>query len=260
MCGDSLVGSAICSVPVALPLFSWTAGHVLICAGDDRTCAQLKEYVTVGAETFLTRLYKKTVGKDKDLGDACPKNRRAAKSRGHSAREPRAKKARKDSAKPSRDKPGLTLTQMLAKEEPDVVEGKEDGEELSSCPESDGEDKPDDLQLNLSSDAYYGVFKEPLTVLHPLNGCSDPYALTRVLHEVEPRYVVLYDAELTFVRQLEVYKASRPGKPLRYINFFFGGGCRGRVQNGCSDGGGQIYCSGMQTFFLPGSIFLEWHF
>jgi len=29
--------------------------------------------------------------------------------------------------------------------------------------------------------------------------------------------VVLYDAELTFVRQLEIYRASRPGKPLRQV-------------------------------------------
>ncbi|XP_010576783.1 PREDICTED: DNA repair endonuclease XPF isoform X2 [Haliaeetus leucocephalus] len=55
------------------------------------------------------------------------------------------------------------------------------------------------------------------------DGCSDPYALTRVLHEVEPRYVVLYDAELTFVRQLEIYKASRPGKPLRVYFLIYGG-------------------------------------
>ncbi|KAM6351415.1 DNA repair endonuclease XPF isoform 3-T3 [Alca torda] len=55
------------------------------------------------------------------------------------------------------------------------------------------------------------------------DGCGDPYALTRVLHEVEPRYVVLYDAELTFVRQLEIYKASRPGKPLRVYFLIYGG-------------------------------------
>ncbi|XP_066496792.1 DNA repair endonuclease XPF [Tiliqua scincoides] len=198
-------------------------GHVLICAGDDRTCAQLKEYIAVGAEKFLTRLYKKTFGKDKEISDPCPKDRKPAKCRGNGAREPRAKKAKKESSKPNKDKPGLTLTQMLAKGEQETLGGKEDGEELSSCQESDGEDKPGDLQLNLSSDSYYGILKEPLTVLHPLNGCSDPYALTRVLHEVEPRYVVLYDAELTFVRQLEVYKASRPGKPLRVYFLIYGG-------------------------------------
>ena len=33
---------------------------------------------------------------------------------------------------------------------------------------------------------------------------SDSYSLTRTLNELEPRYVVLYDAEMEFVRELEV--------------------------------------------------------
>lgn len=33
---------------------------------------------------------------------------------------------------------------------------------------------------------------------------SDPYSLIKTLDEVEPRYVILYDAEMEFVRQLEV--------------------------------------------------------
>ncbi|XP_062999093.1 DNA repair endonuclease XPF [Elgaria multicarinata webbii] len=204
-------------------------GRVLICANDDRTCAQLKQYITAGAEAFLTRLYSKTFGKEKEPGDPCPRDKRAAK--GGDAPESRAKRAKTDSSKPSKrrrkkkKKPELTLTQMLTKEEQeDVVREQEDSEDLSSGRESSGEGKPEDLQLLLSSsDAYYGILKEPLTVIHPLNGCGDPYALTRVLHEVEPRYVVLYDAELTFVRQLEIYKASRPGKPLRVYFLIYGG-------------------------------------
>ncbi|XP_053221893.1 DNA repair endonuclease XPF [Podarcis raffonei] len=199
-------------------------GRVLICASDDRTCAQLKEYITVGAEAFLTRLYNKTFGKDKEASEAFLKDRRAAKGRGNGASEPRAKKARTDSSKPKKaKKPELTLTQMLNKEEQENLGEEEGCEELSSSQESIGEAKPEDLHLNLSSDAYYGILKEPLTVIHPLNGCGDPYALTRVLHEVAPRYVVLYDAELTFVRQLEIFKASRPGRPLRVYFLIYGG-------------------------------------
>ncbi|XP_053131973.1 DNA repair endonuclease XPF isoform X2 [Hemicordylus capensis] len=198
-------------------------GQVLICAADDQTCAQLKEYCTVGAEAFLTRLYNKTFGADK--GEGCLKGPRAAKSQGSHAREPRVKKAKLGPAKPhkSQKKPELTLTQMLGRGEQEPPGGREECEELSSSQESAGEAVPGDLQLNLSSDAYYGILKEPLTVIHPLNGCNDPYALTRVLHEVEPRYVVLYDAELSFVRQLEVFKASRPGKPLRVYFLIYGG-------------------------------------
>ncbi|KAI8492233.1 DNA repair endonuclease XPF [Branchiostoma belcheri] len=84
-----------------------------------------------------------------------------------------------------------------------------------------------------SLNAYYGVLPTPVTIIHPLHGnnidirirmvmltykpltYSDPYSLTRTLREVNPSYVVLYDPEMEFVRQLEVYKAGRPGQPLR---------------------------------------------
>lgn len=198
------------------------AGRVLVCASDDRTCAQLKEYITIGAEAYLTRLYHKTFGLEKEASGTCLKNRREAKGHDKNGREPPAKKAKTEASKPKKrkKKAELTLTQMLSKEEQENIKVEEEEEEedsrgLSSSQESNGE-RSEDLQLELSSsDAYYGILKEPLTVIHPLNGCGDPYALTSVLHEVEPRYVVLYDAELTFVRQLEIYKASRPGKPLR---------------------------------------------
>ncbi|XP_039216664.1 DNA repair endonuclease XPF isoform X1 [Crotalus tigris] len=205
-------------------------GRVLVCANDDQTCAQLKEYITIGAKAYLTRLYHKSFGLEKEAGGTCLKNRREAKGHDKNGREPPAKKAKTEASKVKKrkKKAELTLTQMLSKEEQENIkveekEEEEDSRGLSSSQESNGE-RSEDLQLELSSsDAYYGILKEPLTVIHPLNGCGDPYALTSVLHEVEPRYVVLYDAELTFVRQLEIYKASRPGKPLRVYFLIYGG-------------------------------------
>ena len=43
-----------------------------------------------------------------------------------------------------------------------------------------------------------------MTILHPLHGGTDPNGLTKTLQEVQPRYVVLYDADMQFVRELEV--------------------------------------------------------
>ncbi|XP_039348507.1 DNA repair endonuclease XPF isoform X1 [Mauremys reevesii] len=205
-------------------------GQVLICASDDRTCAQLREYIIAGAEALLMRLYNKTFGKDERAGEAWIKDRKAVKSKGNakSDKGPQAKKAKVEACSKQNKimkKQDLTLTQMMGKtEEEDIGEEMEGYKELSSSEEINIEEtKPEDFHLNLASDAYYGIFKNPLTIIHPLQGCSDPYALTRLLHEVEPRYVVLYDAELTFVRQLEIYKASRPGKPLRVYFLIYGG-------------------------------------
>lgn len=178
-------------------------GRVLICASDDRTCAQLKEYIQRGADSILTRLYSRTIGKDeprRDVGKV-PKGKK-----------PRAKNPKLGTKK---QRASLTLTQMVGQQiDAEVDQMGSSGDERDQ--DEKQEVKDDDVLLNLTSDSYYGVLQEPMTVIHPLKGCSDPYSLTRVLKEVEPTFVVLYDAELSFVRQLEVYKASRPGKPLRY--------------------------------------------
>lgn len=198
-------------------------GRVLICASDDRTCAQLREYIAVGSEALLMRLYNKTFGKDEKAAEVWLKTRKDAKKKdfGVSGKNSRAKNTKEGTNKQKKNlkKTELTLTQMMGKEE-DV--GKDQEEESISVESSVEEPKYEDLQLNLPSDCYYGILKEPLTVIHPLQGCTDPYALTRVLHEVEPRYVVLYDAELSFVRQLEVYRASKQ-KTLRVYFLIYGG-------------------------------------
>lgn len=189
---------------------------MLICASDDRTCAQLKEYIQKGADSLLLRLYSRTIGKDEHVpvlettkqGNSRPRRdvRKACKGK-----KPRAKNTKLGTKKP---RASLTLTQMVGQqtdaEAEDMGTSGDEGEQ-----DEKQEAKDEDVLLNLASDSYYGVLQEPMTVIHPLKGCLDPYSLTRVLKEVEPMFVVLYDAELSFVRQLEVYKACRPGKALR---------------------------------------------
>lgn len=192
-------------------------GHVLICASDDRTCAQLQQYIKHGSDWLLNRLYARTVAKRDTAAAAAfdldsQKKGNGWPKKGTKGKEP----AQKKKSTKSKNRPSLTLTQMVGKEKADeaAVMGSS-GDEDELMEEEDGEEEQ--LKLDLSSDAYYGVLKEPLTVIHPLKGCTDPHSLMRVLHEVEPSFVVLYDAEISFVRQLEIYKASRPGKPLRCV-------------------------------------------
>ncbi|XP_004466678.1 DNA repair endonuclease XPF [Dasypus novemcinctus] len=208
-------------------------GQVLICASDDRTCSQLREYITIGAEAFLLRLYRKTFEKDSKAEEVWMKFRKEDNAKRRMKSNKRLKNPQNRERASTKERTlkkkrrRLTLTQMIGKsEELEAEPGIEEGyhREISSSQDSCLEEpKHEEFDLNISSDAAYGILKEPLTVIHPLLGCSDPYALTRVLHEMEPRYVVLYDAELTFVRQLEIYRASRPGKPLRVYFLIYGG-------------------------------------
>lgn len=222
-------GSYNAKSPIAKPLFyPWyinkvsPSGHVLICASDDRTCAQLQQYIKHGSDWLLNRLYARTVGKRDSATSAgfeldLDQKNKDRTNKGQKRKESEQKKRTKSIK--SKKRPSLTLTQMMGKEEPagGAVMGSSGDED-----EEDGEEE-EELELELSSDAYYGVLKEPLTVIHPLKGLTDPHSLTRVLHEVEPSFVVLYDAELSFVRQLEIYKACRPGKPLRVYFLIYGG-------------------------------------
>lgn len=195
---------------------------MLICASDDRTCAQLQQYIRHSSDWLLNRLYVRTIGKRDSAAfelDSDKKDKGWPK-RGAKGKEPAQKKTTKSTN--GKKRPSLTLTQMMGKEEINeaAVMGSS-GDEDDVMKEGEGEEE--ELKLDLSSDAYYGVLKEPLTVIHPLKGLTDPHSLTRVLHEMEPSFVVLYDAELSFVRQLEIYKASRPGKPLRVYFLIYGG-------------------------------------
>ncbi|XP_038592075.1 DNA repair endonuclease XPF [Micropterus salmoides] len=196
-------------------------GRVLICASDDRTCAQLQQYIRHGSEWLLNRLYARTIAKRDSAAAAAfdldlHKKGKGWPKKGAKGKEPAQKKNPK-----SKKRPSLTLTQMMGKNEGDAAMMGSSGDEDDMMDEDVGEEEQ--LKLDLSSDAYYGILKEPLTVIHPLKGLTDPHSLTRVLHEVEPSFVVLYDAELSFVRQLEIHKASRPGKPLRVYFLIYGG-------------------------------------
>lgn len=193
-------------------------GRVLICASDDRTCAQLKEYIQKGPEHLLNRLYSRTIGKEDPQPDLLKldkgwQKKDSARSKGKNSRQKRTKANSKKPAKMEK----LSRVSQDDSADKDLNENSEDEGGLIE------EEEEEEIVLDLSSDDYYGILKEPLTVIHPLKGCSDPYSLTRVLHEVDPMFVVLYDAELSFVRQLEIYKACRPGKPLRVYFLIYGG-------------------------------------
>ncbi|XP_061823275.1 DNA repair endonuclease XPF isoform X2 [Nerophis lumbriciformis] len=211
-------------------------GRVLICASDDRTCAQLQQYIRHGTEWLLNRLYRRTIAK-RDPSAACAFNVATRKkgngflkggSKGKGQGRPKGKEPMRKK-KSIKTRPSLTLTQMVRKDqtnEPVMMGSSEDDmpeEEEEEEEEEEDESEDETLKLDLSSDAYYAVLKEPLMVIHPLKGCTDPHSLTRVLHEVEPTFVVLYDVEVSFVRQLEIYKACRLGKALRVYFLIYGG-------------------------------------
>ncbi|XP_076463171.1 DNA repair endonuclease XPF-like [Babylonia areolata] len=214
--------------------------RVLVCAEDDRTCNQLKEFLCRGSQELLIRLY------DKYL---------AMKAK-HSVLQPGERGPQTKRRKGGRKKASsaMTLTQMAheAVERLDSQQLDKEGEELMSAPEEEedflvlsDEGEPGEKRREktikaeaawvqkmestgsgcdmTSKDAYYGFMSGPVTILHPLHSCTDPHGLMRTLQEIQPTYVVLYDPDMQFVRQLEVYQATHPRRSLRVYFLLYTG-------------------------------------
>lgn len=86
---------------------------------------------------------------------------------------------------------------------------------LTQIVKGNSKEQPTDEKNESSSACYYKVLSRPMTIIHSLYGNSDPYSLVRVLYQIEPRFIVLYDVDMMFIRQIEVYKATKPNKALR---------------------------------------------
>lgn len=80
-------------------------------------------------------------------------------------------------------------------------------------------DDPEDRARSTLDDVFREINSDISTDVEVLVWCMEWVDLQgrghRVLDEYRPAFVVLYNADLAFVRQVEVYKASHPGRPVR---------------------------------------------
>ncbi|XP_033113950.1 DNA repair endonuclease XPF-like isoform X2 [Anneissia japonica] len=169
--------------------------RVLICASDDRTCSQLRDFLCDGATPLLLKLFNKHF-----------QSKTSETDNEESANNKRKKDKKSKTVENPKKGDVLTLTQMMG----------------GTTDNADNDQSPVDIEVT-SFDAYYGILTAPSTVIHPLHGNEDPHNLTRTLKELQPTYVILYDAEIQFVRQLEIYKACRPSVPLRVYFLMYTG-------------------------------------
>ena len=147
---------------------------VLVVTRDERTARQVEDYLRVGSDVVLGRMFNKYLG----------------------------------------DKYGH-LTRFI---EPETREVKHQGQGKKSVktdfidgPEDESEQRPEDIQQ-----------KSLTTVFHALDSCEsfDTYLK---LTELKPRYIILYDIDMTFVRQVEVYQASNSSLDTRVYFMLYKG-------------------------------------
>nr|XP_026691309.1 DNA repair endonuclease XPF [Ciona intestinalis] len=158
-------------------------GKVLICVSEMRGIYMIRDFLKFGTRAALLRIYNKAFKKS------------------------------------------LLIPTDEGNTKDDLLKKKKKSSEIPTPPDScedifpNSKDDRKTLEENEEIDAIryrrMKVLDSPETHLHALHGNPDPYILSRALEEIQPRYVILYDSSIHFVRQLEVYKACRPGIPLR---------------------------------------------
>ncbi|KAJ3921663.1 hypothetical protein F5877DRAFT_35526 [Lentinula edodes] len=77
-------------------------------------------------------------------------------------------------------------------------------------------------EFSAEFDAHYGLLSPPQTVL--VRAYSDDTD-DRMLDEIKPRFIVMFEPCMEFVRRVEVYKCSNPGLPVRVYHMVYANSC-----------------------------------
>lgn len=168
---------------------------VLVIVQDRIACNQLKSYLTMGAGEYLlykalNKLQLNKISKPSDQKE-----------------EPSVPEAPESTETPEEveDKDSYVLT---LSQKPADVDCPEQFEECSQL---------DELDLTTISKV------APLVVVQSLKKNGDPTALLQTLSEMTPSYVIMYSADISAVRQLEVYQSNNSSIKLKVFFLIYGG-------------------------------------
>ncbi|KAJ7114960.1 hypothetical protein C8R44DRAFT_226027 [Mycena epipterygia] len=80
----------------------------------------------------------------------------------------------------------------------------------------------DSTELENEFDTNYGLLAPQQTVL--VRAYSDDTD-DRMLAEIQPRFIVMYEPNMDFIRRIEVYRSSNPGLNVRVYHMLYGNSC-----------------------------------
>merc|ERR1719305_38234 len=162
----------------------------MIVTKDERTAAQVRDYLAVGPEKLLGRMFNKCLGEKYGyLPGNFEETETEAEGRAEGKGKGESGKGKGDSGKGKVGKGTTTTTKK----------GLSDGTS----------------ERGLAGDS-------PKITLHALESC-ETFDTMVVLEELQPRYIVLYDCDMGFVRQVEVHQAQRPGLHTRVYFLLYRG-------------------------------------
>lgn len=198
--------------------------HILVLVEDIRTGNQLKEYLTKGSKLMLQSLFRRAT---RHRTPAVITQFGLANDSSHQKRsinpddpdeelnEEEIEQFNQDAFEFPQDediKDSYCLT--MTQQDPSTVTADPASSVNISCFEE---------QANDSLPASQTDQLQPVITIQSFKKDGDPLALTKTLQQLQPHNVVMYDADLSAVRQLEVYQSANPGVQLTVFFLMFGG-------------------------------------
>ncbi|KAF4523777.1 hypothetical protein B566_EDAN009009 [Ephemera danica] len=159
---------------------------VLILTEERRTCHQLKQFLTLGASSVLAKLTKAVLG--------------------------------------LKNMP-TTVAGEAPKEEEIQIETEDELRQghclsMSQRPTDESDDSPS-IKLEEPEEDTQGSL--PQVLLEPMRRPGDTTALARLMENTKPNYIVMYDPNVSAIRQLEVFQARHPEIHLQVFFLIYGG-------------------------------------
>ncbi|GAB1217386.1 hypothetical protein ATERTT37_006625 [Aspergillus terreus] len=229
---------------------------VLIMCADQRTCRQLREYLSTmhtridegggnddanedvkikpSAEVMLRRRLREYLdwktslsNVNKNLSAAPPASDNQSE-KGRNSPAPLNQQARAPPNKRRRVRGGGTVSSASGRvpnasvqtdvELPDQVAELRDELQPTEVEEAQKADIIiDDLE---DMEEFYELYDmNDLVMVHPYDGDMDEH----ILEEVRPRYIIMYEPEPSFIRRVEVYRSSHVGRNVRVYFMYYGG-------------------------------------
>ncbi|KAL4098991.1 hypothetical protein QTP88_023494 [Uroleucon formosanum] len=161
---------------------------VLVLVQSAKTCCQLKNLLVKGADDLLLNLYKTHI----------------------------------------KDKPLISTQKNTTNEELEVYDNLNneelDEENFNNCFTLTQSKNEDGLTFTeCANESRNETLKEPIIVIQQYKKDGDFLSLPRTLRDLQPKYIVMYDANMTAVRQIEVFQNSDAKLKLVVYFLIFGG-------------------------------------
>ena len=197
-------------------------GNTLVMVKDTRTCLELQRYLQVGGKTMVKEKWEDSVEKEQysefeGRKKSNPTNEmiEAAEKKGNSWKQ--KSKKRKNKTISTATIASLFRSQLYNDQQRDYGQSGKEKEhvviDLEEEKEKERENEPKKKSKKSEVSLLEGrmeILESPFIVVHAF----DREKQRNLLEEFQPRYVIIYDADLSFVRELEVWKAQNKSRSL----------------------------------------------